>query len=63
MVIFRETITIFPVRNTPNNKFLDVTNKETNKTHVPKWMKSIYYELGAINLYFEGATVSVKNTS
>ena len=31
IVIFRKIVIIFLVRNTPNNKFLDDTKKETNK--------------------------------
>ena len=31
MVIFRKILIMFFGRNTPNNKFLNVTNKETNK--------------------------------
>ena len=43
----------------PNNKFLDVANKKTKKSHVAPLLKSIYYELRAINLYLEGAAISV----
>ena len=31
MVIIRKVVIIFLRRNTPNNKFVNVTNKETNK--------------------------------
>ena len=31
MVIFRKIVIIFLGRNTPNNKFVDVRNTETNK--------------------------------
>ena len=60
MVIFLWlfVITFLRKRDTPNNKFLDVTNKETD-SHVALLLKSTYYELGAINLYLEGAAIIV----
>ena len=57
--IFCEIVIIFLGRNTPNNKFLDVTNKETKKSHVAPLLKSIYYEHRPVNFYLEGAAFSV----
>ena len=42
-----------------NNKFLNVTNKETKKSHVAPLLKSIYYKYRAINLYLDRAAFSV----
>ena len=56
MVIFRKIVIIFLGRNTPNNKLFDY-KQETVK--VIWLLKSIYYELGAINHYLEGAVISV----
>ena len=56
MVIFRQIVIFFLVRNTPNNKFLDVTNKETKSCGY--FVEIICYELGVINLYFEGVAIS-----
>ena len=43
--VFRKIVIIFIETNTPNNRFLHVTNKE----------------LRAINIYLEGATYSVNS--
>ena len=58
MVIFRKIVILFPGRNTPNNTFLDVTTKKLTKP-CGTVVEVIYYELGAINLYLEGAAISV----
>ena len=52
--IFRKIVIIFLGRNTPDNKFFDITNKEIKKSVVVSLLKSIYYELKTINLYLEG---------
>ena len=52
-------IITFLGRNTPNNKFLDVTNKETKSRGTV--VEVIYHELGAINLTLEMAAISVNS--
>ena len=59
LVIFSKIAIIFFGRNTPNNKFIDVTNKEIKQSNVTPLLKSVYYELRAINICLEGAAFSV----
>ena len=54
MVIFRKIVILYLGRNKPNNKFLDVTNKGTNKS-CGTVVEVICYELGAMNLNLEGS--------
>ena len=52
--IFCEIVIIFLGRNTPNNKFLDVTNKEIKKVNVAPLLQSIYYELEQLLFTWNG---------
>ena len=49
----------FLVEIKPDNKFLDVTNKKT--TSCDTVIEVIYYELGVVNLYLDGAAIIVLN--
>ena len=70
MVIFRKTVIIFLGRDTfqyvsqcykqRNQQDVSQYYKQRNQqSHVTSSPKSIYYELGATNLYLEGAAISV----
>ena len=54
MVIFRKIGILFPGRNTPNNTFLDVTNKETNKANVVPLLKSSIMNLELLIFTLKG---------
>ena len=58
MIIFRKIVIIFLGRNTPNNKFLDVTNKETNK-FMWEVVKNHLFWNWSNNLYLEWEVTSV----
>ena len=58
MIIFRKIVIIFLGRNTPNNTFLDVTNKETNK-FMWEVVKNHLFWNWSNNLYLESEVTSV----
>ena len=58
MAIFRNIVIIFLGRNTPNNKFLDVTNKYI-KTFTWNRCSSLSVMNLVITVYLEGAAFSV----